>query len=388
MGTGTGSRTSAAIPFARSERSSVGLEWELALVDADSGDLRQVAQTVLDAVRPAGGGEHPSIKQELLLNTVEVVSGVCRTVGEAGRDLERSIEEIRAVTDPLRVELMCAGTHPFARWAQQKVTDKQRYTTLIDRTQWWGRQMLIYGVHVHVGIEDREKVLPIQRAMLTCFAHLQSLSASSPFWGGKDTGYASNRALMFQQLPTAGLPFQFERWTDLEGYVADMVHTGVIDDFTEVRWDLRPAPRFGTLETRICDGTTNITELLALAALTHCLVEHFSTMLDEGRELPTLPPWFAQENKWRSARYGMDAIVIVDSAGNEELVTDAVGRLLVELEPVAARLGCLDELAGVRTILRRGASYQRQRAVARRHGGELDAVVRSLVAEMRAGRPL
>ncbi|WP_435738799.1 glutamate--cysteine ligase [Cellulosimicrobium sp. PMB13] len=376
------------IPFARSERSTVGLEWELALVDADSGDLRQVARTVLDAVRPAGGGEHPSIKQELLLNTVEVVSGVHRTVGEAGRDLERSIEEIRAVTDPLRVELMCAGTHPFARWAQQKVTDKQRYTTLIDRTQWWGRQMLIYGVHVHVGIEDRAKVLPIQRAMLTCFAHLQSLSASSPFWGGKDTGYASNRALMFQQLPTAGLPFQFEAWPDLEGYVADMLHTGVIDDFSEIRWDLRPAPRFGTLETRICDGTTNVTELLALAALTHCLVEHFSTLLDEGRELPTLPPWFAQENKWRSARYGMDAIIILDRAGNEELVTDAVARLLTELEPVAARLGCLDELDGVRTILRRGASYQRQRAVARRNGGELDAVVRSLVAEMRAGRPL
>ena len=376
------------IPFARSERSTVGLEWELALVDADSGDLRQVARTVLDAVRPDGGGEHPSIKQELLLNTVEVVSGVCRTVGEAGRDLERSIEEIRAVTDPLRVELMCAGTHPFARWAQQKVTDKQRYNTLIDRTQWWGRQMLIYGVHVHVGIEDRDKVLPIQRAMLTCFAHLQSLSASSPFWGGKDTGYASNRALMFQQLPTAGLPFQFEEWSQLEGYVGDMLHTGVIDVIDEIRWDLRPAPRFGTLETRICDGTTNITELLALAALTHCLVEHFSTLLDEGRELPTLPAWFAQENKWRSARYGMDAIIILDRAGNEELVTDAVSRLLVELEPVAARLGCLDELDGVRTILRRGASYQRQRAVARRHGGELDAVVRSLVAEMRAGRPL
>ncbi|WP_265520674.1 glutamate--cysteine ligase [Oerskovia flava] len=375
------------IPFARSARSSVGLEWELALVDKDSGDLRQVAQTVLDAVRPPEG-EHPAIKQELLLNTVEVVSGVCRTVGEAGRDLERSIEEIRAVTDPLRVELMSAGTHPFARWAQQKVTDKQRYNTLIDRTQWWGRQMLIYGVHVHVGIEDRDKVLPIQRAMLSYFPHLQSLSASSPFWGGKDTGYASNRALMFQQLPTAGLGFQFEEWSQLEGYVADLMHTGVIDQFDEVRWDLRPAPRFGTLEARICDGTTNITELLALAALTHCLVEHFSTMLDEGRELPTLPPWFVQENKWRSARYGMDAIVILDRAGNEELVTDSVGTLLVELEPVAERLGCSAELNDVRLILRRGASYQRQRAVARRNGGELDAVVASLVAEMRAGRPL
>ncbi|HUX70649.1 MAG TPA: glutamate--cysteine ligase [Cellulomonadaceae bacterium] len=376
------------IPFARSARSSVGIEWELALVDKDSGDLRQVAQTVLDAVRPPAGGEHPRIRQELLLNTVEVVSGVCRTVGEAGADLERAIGEVRTVTDPLRVELMCAGTHPFAQWAHQKVTDKERYATLIDRTQWWGRQMLIYGVHVHVGIEDRDKVLPISRAMVTTFAHLQSLSASSPFWGGKDTGYASNRALMFQQLPTAGLGFQFERWDQLEAYVADMLHTGVIDQFDEIRWDIRPSPRFGTLEMRICDGASNITEVKALAALTHCLVEHYSTLLDVGKPLPTIPPWFAQENKWRSARYGMDAIIILDASGEEGLVTDAVTELVRVLEPAAERLGCAAELDSVRLILRRGASYQRQRAAARRAGGELDAVVASLVAEMRAGRPV
>jgi carboxylate-amine ligase len=376
------------LPFAQSERSTVGIEWELALVDKDSGDLRQVAQTVLDAVRPPDRDSHPNIAQELLLNTVEVISGVGRNVREAGDDLERAIAEIRQVTDPLRVELMCAGTHPFAQWSHQKVTDKERYNTLIDRTQWWGRQMLIYGVHVHVGIEDRRKVLPILRAMLTCFAPLQSLSASSPFWGGRDTKYASNRALMFQQLPTAGLPFQFDDWAQLEGYVADMIHTGVIDQFDEVRWDLRPSLKYGTIESRILDGVPSIGELLSLAALTHCLVEHFSTMLDEGRDLPTLSPWFVQENKWRSARYGMDAIIILDAAGNEELVTDTVGRLVRELEPVAERLGCAAELDGVRTILRKGASYQRQRAVARRAGGELDAVVASLVAEMRAGRPL
>lgn len=376
------------IPFATSERSTIGIEWELALVDSDSGDLRQVAQTVLDAVAPPGGGEHPTIRQELLLNTVEIVTGVCRTVSQAGADLQRSIDEIRTVADPLRVELMCAGTHPFARWTNQKVTDKERYATLIDRTQWWGRQMLIYGVHVHVGIEDREKVLPIMRAVMTYFPHLQSLSASSPFWGGRDTGYASNRALMFQQLPTAGLPFQFDTWAQLESYTADMMHTGVIDQFDEIRWDLRPSPRFGTLEVRICDGASNLAEVLAFAAVIHCLVEHFSTLLDEGEELPRLQPWFAQENKWRSARYGMDAIIILNSAGDEELVTDAVERLLTDLAPVAERLGCAAELQEVRTVVRKGASYQRQRAVARRNDGDLGAVVAALVAEMRAGKPL
>ncbi len=376
------------IPFAESERSTVGIEWELALVDADSGDLRQVAQTVLDAVAPAGGGDHPTIKQELLLNTVEIVTGVCRTIGEAGADLAGTLEQLRRVTDPLRVELMCAGTHPFASWSNQKVTDKQRYATLIDRTQWWGRQMLIYGIHVHVGIESRDKVLPILRAVLACYPHLQALSASSPFWGGKDTAYASNRALMFQQLPTAGLPFQFDRWADFEAYAADMLHTGVIDDISEIRWDLRPSPRLGTLEMRICDGASNLAEVLALAALTQCLVEHFSTLYDAGEPLPQLPPWFVQENKWRSARYGMDAIIITNARGDEELVADAVERLLADLAPTAARLGCTDELAGVRTILHKGASYQRQRAVARRNGGELLPVVEALVAEMRAGKPL
>ncbi len=376
------------IPFAESERSTVGIEWELALVDADSGDLRQVAQTVLDAVAPSDGGDHPTIKQELLLNTVEIVTGVCRTVAEAGADLHRTVEELRRITDPLRVELMCAGTHPFASWSNQKVTDKQRYATLIERTQWWGRQMLIYGIHVHVGIESRDKVLPILRAVLACYPHLQALSASSPFWGGKDTAYASNRALMFQQLPTAGLPFQFDRWADFEAYAADMLHTGVIDDISEIRWDLRPSPRLGTLEMRICDGASNLTEVLALAALTHCLVEHFSTLYDAGERLPRLQPWFVQENKWRSARYGMDAIIITNAAGDEELVTDAVERLLDDLAPTAERLSCTEELAGIRTILHKGAGYQRQRAVARRNAGELGPVVEALVAEMRAGKPL
>ncbi len=376
------------IPFAESERSTVGIEWELALVDADSGDLRQVAQTVLDAVTPSGGGEHPTIKQELLLNTVEIVTGVCRTVAEAGADLQRTVEELRRVTDPLRVELMCAGTHPFASWSNQKVTDKQRYATLIDRTQWWGRQMLIYGIHVHVGIESRDKVLPILRAVLAHYPHLQALSASSPFWGGRDTAYASNRALMFQQLPTAGLPFQFERWSDFEAYAGDMLHTGVIDDISEIRWDLRPSPRLGTLEMRICDGASNLAEVLALAALTQCLVEHFSALYDAGEALPHLPPWFVQENKWRSARYGMDAIIITNAAGDEELVSDAVERLLGDLAPTAERLGCSEELAGIRTILHKGAGYQRQRAVARRSSGELGPVVEALVAEMRAGKPL
>lgn len=377
------------LDFAPSRRSSVGLEWELALVDADSGNLRQVAPAVMEALGADPRSRH--VKPEFLRNTLEVVSGVCDTVGAAISDLEAGVAAVHDVIAPMRAEMMGAGTHPFAHWSQQQVTDKQRYATVVDRTQVWGRQQVVYGVHVHVGIEDRAKVLPIVRSLLVYVAHLQALSASSPYWGADDTGYASMRALIFQQLPTAGLPYQFAEWSQLEQYVDDMLKTGVIDDFTEVRWDIRPAPHFGTVEVRVCDGTSNVLELAALGALVHCLVEHFSTLLDEGRPLPTMPRWFVHENKWRAARYGMDAIIILDADGNEELITDALPRLLDELAPVADRLGCAAELDGVREIVRSGASYQRQRAVAAAHGGGqpgLEAVVRSLVAELRAGRPL
>jgi len=373
------------IYFAPSRRSTVGAEWELALVERRTGELASVAERILSEVCEPGMDEHPKVKQELLLNTVEIITGVCDTVAEIAEDLTESLELVRKVTDPLGVELFCAGTHPFAAWYQQKVTNKERYAKLIERTQWWGRQMLIYGVHIHVGIEHKAKALPILDGLLNYAPHLQALSASSPWWGGEDTGYASNRALMFQQLPTAGLPFQFAEWAEFESYVEDMFITGVIDDITEIRWDIRPSPRLGTVEQRVCDGVPTLEEVTAIAALTQCLVEDLSTRLDNGEEIPTMPPWHVQENKWRAARYGMDAIVILNAAGDEKLVTESLVELLNQLEPTARKLRCENELAGVETILRYGASYQRQRAVAREHNGSLKAVVASLIAEMREG---
>lgn len=374
------------IPFAASTRSTLGVEWELALVDADSGDLRQVAQTILDTLSP-DGSEHPTIRQELLLNTVEVVSKVCTTTNEAMEDLRTSVGLLRSLTDPLRVDLMSAGTHPFAHWGSQKVSNKTRYATLIDRTQFWGRQMLIYGVHVHVGVEDREKVFPLIGALLAYYPHLLALSASSPFWDGRDTGYASNRSLLFQQLPTAGLPYTtVDSWDMFERYVTDMLHTGVIEAVDEVRWDIRPAPHFGTIEMRVFDGVTNIGELSAVVAFAHCLVEFLSRKIDAGEELPSISPWFLSENKWRAARYGMDAIIILNEAGDEELVTTSLTRIVEELTPIAHDLGCADELAGVHEIIRLGASYQRQRQVYARGG--MEGVVAHLVREFQEDRPL
>ena len=369
--------------FASSARSTLGVEWELALIDRDSLDLRQCAEEILQKVGP-----DPHVHGEMMLNTIELVSGARRTVAECMEDIAFAFDSVLPVTDRLRVDLASAGTHPFADPLVQKVTNAERYARLVDRTRLWGHQMLIFGTHVHVGVEDRAKVLPILKALLTRTAHLQCLSASSPFWAGADTGYADNRAMMFQQLPTAGAPEQFSTWEQLESYTGDLVHTGVIEDFTEIRWDVRPSPRLGTIEVRACDAATNLTELAGMAALTQCLVESFSRTLDRGEELDVLPDWYVAENKWRSARYGMDAILIVNSAGEEELVGDTVERMLTDLAPVAEDLGCAAELDSVRATLESGASYQRQIAAVRAYGGQREAAVRLLLAEARAGRPL
>jgi carboxylate-amine ligase len=376
------------IDFARSAQSTLGVEWELALVDRTSGELVPVAEQVLRGVSAnhpelQDDEEHPHIKQELLLNTVELVTGVCTTVAEAKEDLSRSLAAVREVTDPMGVELFSAGSHPFSAPRSQAVTDKERYFKLIDRTQWWGRQMVIYGVHVHVGLDSRDKALPVLDGLVNYFPHFQALSASSPFWGGEDTGYASQRALMFQQLPTAGLPFQFPDWQAYESYVSDMFTTGVIDSVSEIRWDVRPVGNLGTVEMRVCDGLSTLQDVGAVAALTQCLVDDFSTRLEAGETIPTMPPWHVQENKWRAARYGLDAIIILDAAGKEQLVTDHLTEVLNRLEPVAAKLGCSNELADVETIIRRGAGYQRQRRVAEENGGNLRAVVMDMVQQLR-----
>ncbi|MCB8958309.1 MAG: glutamate--cysteine ligase [Nocardioides sp.] len=372
------------IDFHGSPEPTLGVEWELALVDRRTRDLRNDATHLFARARPrlADPGK---LHQELLRNTVEIVSGVCHTVEEAMTDLRQTLEVVVPAGDDLDIDLYGAGTHPFASWTVQQLTEGHRYEELINRTQWWGRQMLIWGVHVHVGMPEQERVMPVLSALLNYYPHLQALSASSPIWAGIDTGYASNRALMFQQLPTAGLPFQFEKWSEFESFVQDEVVTGVIEELTEIRWDVRPAVAHGTLENRVCDGVSNFTELGALVALMHCLVVDLDTRLAAGEILPTMPPWHVQENKWRAARYGLDAIVITDAASNERLVTDDLADLLERLTPVADRLGCSAELAAVAGIPRRGASYQRQRAVAEDSDGDLVAVVDSVVRELRAG---
>jgi carboxylate-amine ligase len=257
----------------------------------------------------------------------------------------------------------------------------------MQQMQWLARRLQIFGVHVHVGVRDREKALPILNALTAYIPHLLSLSASSPYWIGSDTGLASSRSKVFEGLPTAGLPYQLGGWDQFEDYMETLISTRTIESIREVWWDIRPHPTFGTVELRIFDGMPTISEVAMVAALGQCLVEQFDMQLDRGYTLPTPKGWVVRENKWRAARYGLDAEVIVDEHGGTSPVRAELRDLVQVLTPIAEKLGCVDELHTVETVLSTGASYQRQRAVAEKNGGDLRAVVDLLLDEMRSGHP-
>ncbi|MDP9435191.1 MAG: glutamate--cysteine ligase, partial [Actinomycetota bacterium] len=373
------------IPFASSPGSSLGVEWELQLVDRETRQLRSGATEILAELCP--DGEHPKAKQELLESCVEVITGVCSTVGEATADLAATVEQVREAADRRGLGLTCSGTHPTTDWATQQITPKPRYQQLVSSMQWLARQLQIFGVHVHVGVRGPEKAIHIVNALTAYVPHLLALSASSPYWIGHDTGLASARSKVFEQLPTAGLPYQLSGWPQFEEYMETLLSTGTITSIKEVWWDIRPHPTYGTVELRVCDGLPTLHEVGMVAALSQCLVDMLDRELDRGYTLPTPKGWVVRENKWRAARHGLDAEIIVGEEDRTRPVRDDLLELVAELGPTAARLGCEEELSRVRGVLDAGASYQRQRAVAAASGGDLTAVVDSLLQEFADDRP-
>jgi carboxylate-amine ligase len=254
--------------------------------------------------------------------------------------------------------------------------------------QWLARRLQIFGVHVHVGVRSPDKAIPIVNALTAYIPHFLALSASSPYWVGTDTGLASARSKVFEGLPTAGLPYQLSGWNDFENFMATLISAHTINSIREVWWDIRPHPTFGTVELRICDGLPTLYEISWAAAMSQCLVEMLNGQLDRGYTLPAPKGWTVRENKWRAARYGIDAELIVDNDGHTQPLRDLTEELIDELRPIAERLGCVDELARAKRILDVGPSYLRQREAAAAAGGDLKAVVDGMLAEMRNNAPL
>ncbi|MCO7218764.1 glutamate--cysteine ligase [Klenkia sp. PcliD-1-E] len=375
------------IRFTSSERASLGVEWELQLVDRETRQLTSGAIDILAELTPEGAEEHPKAKHELLQSTIEIITGVCSTVAEAKADLAGTLAEVVEAADRRGLGVLCAGTHPITDWQTQDISPKERYAQLVEKMQWLARRLQIFGVHVHVGVRSPDKIIPIVNALTQYVPHFLALSASSPYWVGADTGLASARSKVFEGMPTAGLPYQLSGWDGFEEYMETLISTHAIESVREVWWDIRPHPDFGTVELRICDGLPTLDEIGAVAAMSQCLVERFDREIDRGYTLPVPPSWVLRENKWRAARYGLDAEIIVDERGTVRPVREALTDLVEELMPTAKRLDCAAELGDVLRVLEVGGSYQRQRAVAAAHDGRLEPVVDSLLAELRDGLP-
>jgi carboxylate-amine ligase len=377
----------AAIPWTPSRGPTLGIEWELQLIDRRSRMLRQDAREVLAALPGLSeSGEHPKVKYELMQSAVEVVTGICSTVGEAKADLAATISQLQRITGERGTMLACAGTHPVSDWRDAKMAPIQRYAELLENLQWLARRIQTFGVHVHVGLRDRSKAMPIVNALAGYLPHFLALTASSPFWSGHDTGLASSRSVIFGGLPTSGPPPQLlTEWSDFENYMDTLLRAGTIRSIKEVWWDIRPHPDFGTVEVRMFDGLPTLREIGMVAALSQSLVHQLDTQLDRGYRLPCPAAWVVRDNKWRATRYGLDAMVITDDYGSTAPLRDQLYELVRELEPVADRLGCAAELAVAFEVLDQGASYERQRALVA-SGSELTDVVDALAAEFAEDR--
>lgn len=358
--------------FKRSPNPTLGIEWEVGVIDPETRDLVPRAVDLIELVNEREPEIH--FEREFLQNTVELVTGVHTSVPGAVAELHRDLSALKEGADELGLKLWASGSHPFSDFRKQPVSAKMTYAEIINRTQYWGQQMLIWGIHVHVGVRHEDRVWPIINALMTKYPHLLSPSASSPGWDGIDTGYASNRTMLYQQLPTAGTPYQFGSWAEWEQFQIDQATSGVTNHTGSMHFDIRPASKWGTIEVRVSDATSNLRELSALVALAHCLVVHYDRMIDRGEELPTLQPWHIAENKWRAARYGMEALVITSRDTEERWITQELDELVDDLMPLARELDCATELELIHEISVRNAGYSRQRRLFRQTGDWKDVV--------------
>jgi carboxylate-amine ligase len=368
------------IEFKPSTGPTLGVELELQLVDLDTLDHVPVASAIVDRL-----GRPPHIKNELFESTIEINTGICKTVGDARADLTAALAELHAICDEEGWGIVSSGTHPFNEYQHQTISPDPRYHSLMDRLQYPLRRLVIFGIHFHVGVAGAEPAIAIMNSLTTYLPHFLALSASSPYWRGKDTGLASVRAKLFEVLPTGGIPWRMANWGEFVRFMDALLSAGAISTVREVWTDVRPHPDFGTVELRICDATPTLTEVSALAALAQSVVVWLSRRYAVGAPLPLVSPWIVKENKWRAVRYGLEADLITTDAGALKPLRASIHDLVEEVRPIAAELGCAAELADLDLVINAGTSTLRQRRVFAATGSHR-AVVESLITELRTDR--
>ena len=346
--------------FGEGDPFTLGVEEEYMLLDPETYDLVQHIDTVLAAV--AGSELETRINAELMQSVLEIATPVCRTAGDVDAALRQLRSYVASVAQEHGLRFGSAGTHPFSLFERQRITAKDRYRALIDQLQYVARRELIFGMHVHVAIDDPDRSIQVMNALLTHLCELLALSGNSPFWRGEPTGLSSSRQMVFAAFPRSGMPPRFDDYLEYAEVVGHLEKTGCIADYTHIWWDVRPHPRLGTIEIRICDAVTELEDAVSLAAYCQALVKLYSERAAAGKELPSYHRTLTTENKWLACRYGLEAPVmdLVTGRRNRVPVAQLVRRTLREIEAHARELGSDRELEGIRQILSRGNGADRQ----------------------------
>jgi carboxylate-amine ligase len=346
--------------FGKSDAYTLGVEEEYMLLDSETFDLVQHIDTVLAAVQ--GHELEPRINAELMQSVLEIATPVCHTASDVEAQLVKLRSYVSQVAREQGLRVGSAGTHPFSLFERQRITAKDRYRALVDQMQYIARRELIFGMHVHVAVDEPEKAIQVVNALIGHLAELVALSSNSPFWRGEPTGLASSRHMVFAAFPRSGPPPRFKDYADYAEVVGQLERTGCIADYTHIWWDIRLHPRLGTIEIRICDAVTQLDDVVAITAYCQALVKHYSERFEAREEIPTFHRILTTENKWLAARYGLEAPVmdLVTARRNRMPVAQVVRRTLKLIAPHAKELGSETELAGIEQILRRGNGADRQ----------------------------
>jgi len=361
---------------------TLGIEEEYQIIDPATRELRSYVQRFLERGQTV---LRDQIHPEFLQSQVEVGTRICRNIQEARYELTRVRRSIWELAEREGLWVAAAGTHPFSSWARQEVSPFGRYPELARFLQDVGRRLLIFGMHVHVGIEDQELLIEVMNQIRYFLPHLLALSTSSPFWHGRDTGLKSYRSVVFESLPRTGIPQRFSSYADYRSYVDTLLTTASIAEPTHIWWDVRPSEKFPTLEVRIPDMCTRVEETLCLAALIQAIVAELVRLRQANQTWRLYRKRLLDENKWRAVRYGIGGKLIDFGKVEEVLLPVLIEELLAWVDDVVDELGSRTEVEYAHTILSQGTSADRQLAVYRRTGGDFQAVVDHVVEETQEG---
>lgn len=361
---------------------TIGIEEEYQIIDPTSRELRSYITQILEEGKLT---LKESVKAELHQSMVEVGTEVCRTPVEARSELIRLRRGIMELAGRNGLVISAAGTHPFSSWQTQEITPFERYMGVKEDMQELAQQLLIFGTHVHIGIEDREFLIDAMNVVRYFLPHVLCLASSSPFWMGRNTGLRSYRSIIFRHFPRSGIPPRFDSWAELTHLVDTLVKTHCIPDGTKLWWDVRPNWRYPTLEFRICDVCTRIDEAVCIAAIFQAIIAKLWRLRRDNITFRQYPAALIEENKWRAVRYGLDGKLLDLGKQKEVPVRELIHELIDWfLRDVIDDLGIRDEVHYAYRILDQGSSADRQLRVFHQTG-KIEAVVDHLIEETRMG---